>query len=456
MLFLIALFLAIACTWYLGSIFKKHPIPFYVMAICIAAVAVLLANIRFSSSPVWVTTYVFGLFTRGAFATALWCIVMWTGALKNGSALMKRYMPIRGELSIFAAILTLGHNIGFCITYFVRMFTNSMGMRANQTAAGYLSILMLLIMIPLTILSFPAIRRKMKPKRWKQVQRFAYLFYAMLYLHVMLLYYPYVKAGRSGYLFTVLLYSAVFLGYAVCRVRKQLLLKRKLTRTLGLNAVSACVFAVLFCAAAWILHPTEHNNPVISAEAGITAPAATTTIRTTLETNAATTTSVTTTALFEITDEASTTASNETSSTGEETTSFLQTEETDAFTSNVILDPMESQTISTTLPSTTPASTDTVSTTSISHRYRNGSFTASSYGYDGDITVTVTIQNDVITNISASSEESDLWYFESAESSVIAQILNQQNPSVDAVSGATYSSNGIMDAVRRALQLAQN
>ncbi|MCH5194966.1 MAG: hypothetical protein J1F11_13490, partial [Oscillospiraceae bacterium] len=74
---------------------------------------------------------------------------MWTGALPNGSAPIKKLMPIRGELSIFAAILTLGHNIGFGQTYFVRLFTDYSRMSSSQIAASVLTIIMLVIMIPL-------------------------------------------------------------------------------------------------------------------------------------------------------------------------------------------------------------------------------------------------------------------------------------------------------------------
>ncbi|MDE5564459.1 MAG: FMN-binding protein, partial [Oscillospiraceae bacterium] len=90
------------------------------------------------------------------------------------------------------------------------------------------------------------------------------------------------------------------------------------------------------------------------------------------------------------------------------------------------------------------------------YMYRNGVYSTSAYGYDGDVFVDVTIENDVIISITARTEESDPWYFERAEGSVIAQILASQDTSVDAVSGATYSSNAIMSAVQQALNAARN
>ena len=87
--------------------------------------------------------------------------------------------------------------------------------------------------------------------------------------------------------------------------------------------------------------------------------------------------------------------------------------------------------------------------------YQDGVYTAQAYGYDGDVYVTVTIENDVITSITATSDESDEWYFEQACDEVIKRIINAQSPSVDVVSGATYSSQGIMTAVKKALNSAK-
>lgn len=89
------------------------------------------------------------------------------------------------------------------------------------------------------------------------------------------------------------------------------------------------------------------------------------------------------------------------------------------------------------------------------HIYQDGTYTASAYGYDGTVYVTVTIENDVITSITATSEESDEWYFEQACDTVINRILAAQDTSVDAVSGATFSSQAIMSAVKKALKSAQ-
>ena len=86
--------------------------------------------------------------------------------------------------------------------------------------------------------------------------------------------------------------------------------------------------------------------------------------------------------------------------------------------------------------------------------YVDGTYTGSGTGFGGTITVQVTVSNHKIASINildASSETAS--YFANAQG-VISRIISSQSPNVDAVSGATYSSNGIISAVQRALAQA--
>jgi uncharacterized protein with FMN-binding domain len=87
--------------------------------------------------------------------------------------------------------------------------------------------------------------------------------------------------------------------------------------------------------------------------------------------------------------------------------------------------------------------------------YQNGTFTGTGQGYDGPITVSVTIQDDVITAITVVSavDEDPYW---SDGTAVIGTILSSQSTGVDTVTGATYSSGGIIDAVKAALESGKN
>lgn len=86
--------------------------------------------------------------------------------------------------------------------------------------------------------------------------------------------------------------------------------------------------------------------------------------------------------------------------------------------------------------------------------YQDGSYTASAQGFGGDITLTVTIQGGYISDITvddASSEDSA--YFSMAED-ILEDILAAQSAEVDTVSGATFSSTGLKNAVAAALEEA--
>ena len=86
--------------------------------------------------------------------------------------------------------------------------------------------------------------------------------------------------------------------------------------------------------------------------------------------------------------------------------------------------------------------------------YVDGTYTGSGTGFGGTITVQVTVSNHKIACINildASSETAS--YFANAQG-VISRIISSQSPNVDAVSGATYSSNGIISAVQSALAQA--
>lgn len=449
MLFLIAIAAAFGFAYLCKKPLKQHPYIFYIGA---AVISIIVAAVDFRNVPEFVNTYIIGLFSRGAFGTALWAVVMWTGAFPNGSKPIKAFMPIRGELSIFAAILTLGHNIGYGKTYFVRLFTDASRMSAEQLTASFLTIAMLIIMIPLTVMSFPQIRKKMNAKLWKKIQRTAYLFYGMMYLHVMVLFVPMAKAGRQGYFLSVLAYSIVFIGYAVCRIRKWYLLRKKAENIKFVNAVCVPAFAVMLmmpCLAAKS-SPVKNSSIVKPAAVKITEDEPVEGNTTAITSSEMVTSSTTAETATDTTETTVTTATEETT---EEFTESVTEEETEAEESaeEEIAEeeaPPEEE------PEPEPEPEPETEPEPV-YIYNNGTYTAAAYGYDGDIEVSVTIENDVIVDITGVTYESDSWYYDSAAPHVISQILNTQSTQVDAYSGATYSSDAIMAAVAAALDMAR-
>ena len=77
-------------------------------------------------------------------------------------------------------------------------------------------------MLPFFITSFVATRRKIKAKTWNRLQRLAYVFYLLLFIHIMLLMIPRALAGEAGYDLTVFVYGFIFISYFLCRIIKAL------------------------------------------------------------------------------------------------------------------------------------------------------------------------------------------------------------------------------------------
>ena len=104
-------------------------------------------------------------------------------------------------------------------------------------------------------------------------------------------------------------------------------------------------------------------------------------------------------------------------------------------------------------PQPKPAATLVVEEFTAPSIYLDGIYTAEAMGFEGQITVQVTVAEDKITDITLLSAEDEEEYLSRAKQ-VIPAILEGQSPNVDAVSGATYSSTGILNAVKLALAKA--
>lgn len=507
MLLIISLVLAVAFVFLCGKALKKHPILFYSGA---GIITIVLALIPFDGVPNFVNNYILALFRRGSLATAIFIIVMYTGALKNGSALMKKLIVIRGELSIMASIMILCHNIFFGKIYFVRLFTSALTMPVTQFLSAIASLLMLVIMIPLTIMSFPKVRKKMKPKLWKRLQRFAYVFYALIYIHIFLLTYSSAQARRGDYALSLILYTIIFGVYLVMRVRKYLL-KKNSNIKLALNAGSGictvgivgaiCLFVFLgngntaaparipvktFAYSSESSIATADNS---NAESQIHVETSETTSVKSKEESQSTAsesskTSLTSSASSKV---ESKSTENETSKSNSQSSQITTknnnisnsntTQSSKPSASNNNNSSLSSKNNISSKPSASKPNQSITSKPSnsgntvskpetsaqetskvpiVQNKYKDGKFSGSAYGYDGNIYVTITIKDDKITNIEATSDESDRWYFESCVQNVTSQIIESQSTSVDATSGATYSSEGIMAAVGQALNSAKN
>ena len=86
--------------------------------------------------------------------------------------------------------------------------------------------------------------------------------------------------------------------------------------------------------------------------------------------------------------------------------------------------------------------------------YKDGVYYGTGEGYRGDITAAVSIYNKTIQYILI-TEASDDDAFLSKAKALLDTIVKKQSTNVDVISGATFSSNGIIEAVNNALAEAK-
>lgn len=87
--------------------------------------------------------------------------------------------------------------------------------------------------------------------------------------------------------------------------------------------------------------------------------------------------------------------------------------------------------------------------------YVAGTYTGESQGYAGTVSVTITTDGKSITEVSVVGEKETPAIGGAALSTLQDAILEAQSPEVDAVSGATYTSTGVLEAAKSAFEKAK-
>ena len=465
MLLVISLIIVSLFIYFLKDSLKKHAVIYYIGA---AVISIAVFLIGFLPMPLFVKNNILGIFAKGSLGTAMFVAVMYAGALPKGSKLIAPLMKIRGELSITAAILVLCHNFTYGMTYFKMLFIKPAALSATQLTAAIISIILITIMLVLTVTSFQAVRKKMKANKWKQLQRTAYVFYGLMYVHIMLINIPYARLGLGTYIANVVIYSIVFLGYVAMRIAKAVSVKaaragkaygkKPETVMYGL-ALVLCVVMTFLCFAGrkttamasggdeeWEEFFNEETVAALvkEAESSLAGDAALTAegITESGQTDNQSDTQADNSGL----DNSAAGNSGSGNTSGNDSESGNQAAQPDNSSDGGSSDSQGGN-----AGSDTPANT----TFKADGTY-TGSAVCDTYNYN--VTVTIVISGDVITSVTATSEAGaqDVQYFNMAKAKVPAQLLaNQSTSGVDSVSGATKSSNAIKKAFYYAYKSAK-
>ena len=422
MIVILALICSLAFFHFFGKALKKKPAVLY--GICILLSLVSIFYPREGGLP-FLDFFFKKIMQRGVLAGSLFIWVMLAPVLPKSFSGRKTIYLLRGEMAICASLITLAHNLAFGGKYFGALFLGQGHISLMELHAAIVSCLMILLLIPLTVTSFQAVRRKMQGKTWKKLQNWSYLFYLLLYLHIFFIYQGALIRGKGDYFFTLMIYSFIFGFYGFLRIRQYRIQKEgKEKKTFPLLRIGGilpivCIFLSGFYSAGKYRAALEANVDKIRAQE---------TIAESKESadNAA-----------ENKGSVESIGNGEEKSNSSEKASEASGDKASTNSSN--------------------ASSDSQATDedSISGAYKDGECFGKASAYNGNVEVKVTISGGKITAIDIVKTKDDEEYFFDAQKKVIPEILEKQSTDVDAVAGATTSSEGICHAVEKALEEAK-
>ena len=405
MIVILTLLCSLAFFHFFGKAVKKKPAVLY--GICILLSLVSIFYPREGGLP-FLDFFFKKIMQRGVLAGSLFIWVMLAPVLPKSFSGRKTIYLLRGEMAICASLITLAHNLAFGGKYFGALFLGQGHISLMELHAAIVSCLMILLLIPLTITSFQTVRRKMQAKTWKKLQNWSYLFYLLLYLHIFFIYQGALIRGKGDYFFTLMLYSFIFGLYGFLRIRQYRIQKEgKEKKTFPLLRIGGilpivCIFLSGFYSAGKYRAALEANVDKIRAQESV----------------------------------------SEQHGQGEENNSSKKASEASGDKASA---------------NSSDASSDSqaIDEDSISGAYKDGECFGKASAYNGNVEVKVTISGGKITAIDIVKTKDDEEYFFDAQKKVIPEILEKQSTDVDAVAGATTSSEGICHAVEKALEEAK-
>lgn len=146
-------------------------------------------------------------FVKGYAGFAFFYVVMITGALNPKWKLTKKLRSVRAPYSILGFVLLMSHPLNYIAEVL-----------SKQRDIPIFGVAAFLIMIPLFITSYMAIRKKMKAQTWVKLQRWAYPVYALILVHLV------VNASTPQNRIVAIL---LFIPYIGLKIHKEFIVKQK-------------------------------------------------------------------------------------------------------------------------------------------------------------------------------------------------------------------------------------
>ena len=221
---------------------KKYSILLYFSSMLLSLIGIFIPkDIGISA-----LNYFFNdLLKKGVIAGALFILVMYAIIFPFSKAFRSKLMKLRAELAITASLFTIVHNIVYGRKYFILLFTNIGKLKSYEVFAAILSLLMISLLIPLTITSFMSIRKKMEAKKWKKLQRFSYIFYALLYFHIVLLFSGRILQAKTKYIIDFIIYTLIFALYLILRLNNYIKQNKTISNKKTLSSFVTILISIL-------------------------------------------------------------------------------------------------------------------------------------------------------------------------------------------------------------------
>ena len=201
---------------------KKYSNAFYGIAGSISLITIVYEIYRLISNTK-LHGFIGGLekaFMKGNVSIAFFFIVMFAGALNPKWKITKKLLSIRAEAAILACILLLPHVVMYPVRFINKLLLHK-PITTLYIVYLIVGLVAFLIMIPLFVTSLKKVREKMSYADWKKIQRWAYPFYFLAYIHIVLS----IFNDKKFDLLKLSVYTGIFLLYFLCKITKTYKLK---------------------------------------------------------------------------------------------------------------------------------------------------------------------------------------------------------------------------------------
>jgi len=208
-LFLIAILAVIIYKF--GTHIHKNEYRYYAGMGILALIGTVFALLNeFGHVDIEGITFVYQVFFQGHLTLAFFVIVMYGGAFKKKSKPKITIMKVRREMAILGFLTLIPHAVLLIMT----------ALNANNPTG----VIAFTILLPLTVTSWPRLRKKMHAYEWRGFHKWAYLAYAAIFAHLAAIN---IVAQEDSLRFVRLaIYTIIFAVYTILKLKNHVFVEK--------------------------------------------------------------------------------------------------------------------------------------------------------------------------------------------------------------------------------------